>query len=489
MKDTKVHSDSVSVVIPLPAVDPNLYDSIDKEYLERTWDEILSDEASFNSSFDEYPRNKAMDGTLGRRRDAPDAKHARKDPGHARSPYFTSQKPSKKRTVSKREIIQVDSDSDDEKSVEEHANASNHLDSATSERVSFDAKQKDVEDWQNDLTLDEMEADAFAVLNADDHSRLVYFIAEQPFFKSNAYPVKRSERREFVHAVRQAAIDIGVNQGTIEKILAYVKKLYLTASGWGHACRSGSEYGDEIDDESAKITKSARNKKKDRKRKRNLSDKSRDLPAKKTTDSSNVAQCQALKSTDAEIDIRSERTKKFIWDSSSSKAQIPGPVAGSLSNISETVWLDSSDSDHSALPTPTKRRINVKEKENQRSPQALSLPDRLKSARSPEVVAWAGSMLKELSSQHADTSRLNPGSPDEPTALKGPSSKTTKRRRQRRESRNTGSASDSFDNPRYWPINTPKDSQTVSTAAPKKSEPALAVTTICDDSDSVDLDF
>lgn len=230
-------SRSVSVVISRPTADSDTYEPLDGDYIEQTWDKILSDESSFNSSFDDYSGSETIDGPYESTNEPP-----RKHPGHASSPYFASQKPSEKHSVSKGQISKIGSESDD-KSVETDTNTLITPNLVSGRRL--------IEELETDHALDELEAKAFELVDADTHGRLVRYIAERPFFKRDEYPVKRSERREFVYDIRRAITEAELGEDTKERIIAYIKKLYLTACGRGHLCDNGSEYGEEIDDNPA----------------------------------------------------------------------------------------------------------------------------------------------------------------------------------------------------------------------------------------------
>ncbi|KAK1143610.1 hypothetical protein N8T08_006220 [Aspergillus melleus] len=489
-----MHSPSVSVVIPPPTVNLDSYD-----FLERTCDDILSRQASFGSSFDDYSENRMMGGSYGPVNGTVDRSHLRNDSEHARSPYFAPLNPSKKRTVSIRHIMRIDSESDDEEFVEEEeeeeekedkggeANVLDTLNSAPSRRAISNSKEEEIEASENNHVLAEMEANAFAQVDEEVQERLIHSISGHPFFRDDAYPVKRSERREFVNHMRKAATDVGIDEGTIKSIIAYVKKLYLTSSGCGHVCESGSEYGDEIDDEPAQTTKSARQRKEDRKRKRSDSAKSTNRRSKKTTNSANATDCQGVKTKYTKVEVHSEKTAKPVLDPASSKAQLFETASDPPRTARDMIHLNSSDSDESALSTPTNRRNNpVNRDESKRSRRPLSTKQRNsiipsdseKHARLSEAGATQRLMNEELPQQGLDSSRLDPAV-----------SKTSKtRRRRKRRSQKTLKAPNSvkLQEPR---TEAQKTSQYTSTVAPQQSKPVAAPQPNIDDFDYYDLDF
>ncbi|KAH8432663.1 uncharacterized protein LDX57_010290 [Aspergillus melleus] len=489
-----MYSPSVSVVIPPPTVNLDSYD-----FLERTCDEILSREASFDSSFDDYSENRMMDGSYEIVTGTVDRNRLRNDSGHARSPYFAPQNPSKKRTVSTRHIMRIDSESDDEETEEEEdeeedkeggreANVLDALNSAPSGRAIFKSTEEEIEASENNRFLAEMEANAFAQVDEEVQERLIRSISEHPFFRSDAYPVKRSERREFVNHMRQAAAGAGLDEDTTKNIIAYVKKLYLTSSGWGHVCESGSEYGDEIDDEPTKTKKSAKKRKKDRQRKRSNSDKSTDRRSKKTTNSANATDCQGVKSKDTKVGVHPEKTAKPVLHPASSEDQLPETASDPPSKARDMIHLDSSDSDEPALSTPTKRRNNpVNGDGSKRSRRPLLTKQRNpiipsdseKHARLSEVRATQRLTNEESPSQNLYSSRLD-------SAVSKASSKTRRRRKRRSQKTLKAPNSDILQEPR---TEAQKTSQSTSTVAPKKSKPVAAAQLNIDDFDYYDLDF
>ncbi|KAF7627578.1 hypothetical protein AFLA_002957 [Aspergillus flavus NRRL3357] len=285
----------VSVVVSPPAFDLDSYESFDEDYFRRTVDEILSDQASFENSFDAYSGTKMMDGTCERR-----ASMARDSglgsSGHKASPYFPS-KVAKKRPVAHRVIQKMESTEDEDDSEECQSGnkvvrredpadsvvkikleqlekrrlgdvgiyaPDNEVGSAARASSVIDVDACDDEDFEE---VSE-ERFVFASVSEEEHDRLVRFLVEHPFMREGAYPVKRSVRRRFISDVRREASYSGMDEGALGVLTKWIKKTYLEVCMVADADKEGSEFGDEIDDENVLEHRSRSKSKKDRKRKR-----------------------------------------------------------------------------------------------------------------------------------------------------------------------------------------------------------------------------
>ncbi|KAE8353867.1 hypothetical protein BDV28DRAFT_147641 [Aspergillus coremiiformis] len=295
----------VSVIVSPPAFDLDPYESFDEDFLRRTVDEILSDQASFENSFDEYSGDRMMDGSCERRGTG--------SSGVKKSPYFSSPSKLDRRrfSVAHRVIRKMESTDEDESGDgDEDEDDSEALDgqfydgqSGSTLRKQKEAPQSvaakiklealeaqglgvggdvrteelasgahastaiDVDD-DGDLQEVSEEGYVFASVGEREHDRLVGVIAGHPFMRKCAYPVKRSARRKFVRDVRREAVASGMDGGSLGVLVKWIKKIYLEVCKVSGVDKEGSEFGDEIDDERVVDERSPGESKRERKRKR-----------------------------------------------------------------------------------------------------------------------------------------------------------------------------------------------------------------------------
>ncbi|KAH3012107.1 hypothetical protein KXW60_009280 [Aspergillus fumigatus] len=270
---------AVSVVISPPAVDLDSYEPFDGQYT-RTVDEILSDEPSFDASFDAYNSGISMDGSNGslQRERAISRASVGKRTGPKKSPYFSTGQMSQRRIGSKRSITRIDVDEDDDDDEDEDED---DITPATSvESVKIQVVDNNIEDEHHDnktyakangnaVDDDIAEEDiVFASVGPEVQARLLNFIASHSFMRSGSYPVRRSKRRTFVCELYEQAKSTGMDEHSIDRLTNYVRKTYLELYGKDYVDTQGSEFGDEIDDVGGKRRRSLNDSKKDRKRKR-----------------------------------------------------------------------------------------------------------------------------------------------------------------------------------------------------------------------------
>lgn len=286
----------MEVVIPPPAFDLDTYQPFDDAVYQNTVDNILSDEVSFDGSFDEYSggivddNNGISDGQyqgpkrLGKLLESEKRSDARQRlSGKKKSPYFMSgngDKATKKAVATQRQIMMIESESDSNEPEPE-------LDCAPAKKegnaTSLDAKylgnglEGDFFSQQDSLG----ESEAYG-LPADEEDAtaepgllgpLDTFLASHPFIKEGGYPVGRCARRQFMRDLRKEAGALGMDQASIDELARNTKTIYLETWAEGHTSHNddsdGSEFGDEFDDEKERKSK------KERKRKRHDSDKSK----------------------------------------------------------------------------------------------------------------------------------------------------------------------------------------------------------------------
>ncbi|KAE8379318.1 hypothetical protein BDV26DRAFT_172473 [Aspergillus bertholletiae] len=323
---TMNHPELVSVVVFPPTFDLDPYESFDEEYFQRTVDEILSDQASFENSFDEYSGARMMDGSSER------GASILKDSGvggsgYLASPYFSS-KVARKRPVAHRIIRKIEStdgedeeDDDEDEEVLMSEEAERFYDGQHGSKVD---RREDPADSVAKVKLEELEkvglgdevrlpeveaepaarapsvidVDAyggegleevseerfiFASVSEKEHDRLVKFLVAHPFMREGAYPVERSARRRFVSDVRREASVSGMDEGALGVLIKWIKKTYLEVCMVADADKEGSEFGDEIDGENMVEHQSQREPKKERKRKRTSVDQEREKSKPKKT--------------------------------------------------------------------------------------------------------------------------------------------------------------------------------------------------------------
>lgn len=287
---------NVEVVIPPPAFDLNTYQPFDDAVYRNTVDNILSDEVSFDGSFDEYSggsvddNNGITDGQyqgakrLGKLLESEKRSDARQRlSGKKKSPYFMSghgDKATKKAVVTQRQITMIESESDSNEPEPELESAPAKKEGNT---TSFDAKylgnglEGDVLPQQDGLGESEVyglpadEEDATAEPGLP--GPLDIFLASHPFIKEGGYPVGRCARRQFMRDLRKEAGALGMDQASLDELARNTKTVYLETWAEGHTIHNddpdGSEFGDEFDDEKERKSKE------ERKRKRHDSDKSK----------------------------------------------------------------------------------------------------------------------------------------------------------------------------------------------------------------------
>ncbi|GMG08386.1 unnamed protein product [Aspergillus oryzae] len=341
----------VSVVVSPPAFDLDSYESFDEDYFRRTVDEILSDQASFENSFDAYSGTKMMDGTCERK-----ASMARDSglgsSGHKASPYFPS-KVAKKRPVAHRVIQKMESteDEDDSEECQSGNKVVRREDPADSvvkikleqlekrrlgdvgiyapdNEVGSAARASSVIDVDacDDENFEEVSEErfVFASVSEEEHNRLVRFLVDHPFMREGAYPVKRSVRRRFISDVRREASYSGMDEGALGVLTKWIKKTYLEVCMVADADKEGSEFGDEIDDENVLEHRSRSKSKKDRKRKRTSIDQAREkTKTKKTkTKKSDISMVPSKQDVREVINIDSDDSAIAISKSPSTDIQV-----------------------------------------------------------------------------------------------------------------------------------------------------------------------
>ncbi|KAE8404057.1 hypothetical protein BDV37DRAFT_271591 [Aspergillus pseudonomiae] len=381
---TMDHPKPVAVVVSPPVFDLDSYESFDEDYFRRTVDEILSDQASFENSFDEYHGAKMMDGTCDRGTSMMGCS-APGSSGSKASPYFPS-KVARKRPVAHRVIRKVestdedDSEEDEETLILEQAEGVHDgkgggkvveregpADSVAKikleelekrglggdgvrlpkDEVGPAARAPSVIDVDacDDEDLEELSEErfVFASVSEEEHNRLVKFLLDHPFMREGAYPVKRSARRSFVSDVRREASISGMDEGALGVLIKWIKKTYLEVCMVADADKEVSAFGDEIDDEKMVEHRSPRELKKERKRKRTSIDQARGKTKTKKTNRSDISMVPS------KHDIR----EVINVDSDDSAIAISKSLSANI-HVKEKDPAPQTDLQH----TPTSHRVN-----------------------------------------------------------------------------------------------------------------------------------
>lgn len=295
--------DDLAVIISPQAFDLNTYQPFNDEGYRKTIDEILSDETSFNNSFDEYTggggtsermNRSMMGGTFGK----PFASKERDDArarlsGQKKSPYFPSQGvQAKKAAVTQRTITRIDAesgtDTDTDADMEPEPEAESARENGV-EKEDLDGRMEvdtvPQSDGANEAELTSLpvgdipseENAIFASIGFEQHVLLKEYLSLHPFLRDSGYPVGRHARRGFVHELRGKAGELGMDPVNIDNLVKYLKKLYLEVWAQGLTIhnndRESSEFGDEFEDDEKKS-------KKERKRKRRSSHMSKEKSKK-----------------------------------------------------------------------------------------------------------------------------------------------------------------------------------------------------------------
>lgn len=254
---------SLAVVPPPPSYDPSSYEPFDDE-VNRTIDQILNEEASFESSKDEdWPIYSGGDSSSASSRPTP---HCDKDVKESR---FFSQPPTsnstklkggKRKPVAKRNITVIDLESDSEDDVapintngQEPKEATDEVpdvgNEADNESPMDNQPQNEVDvpmDMWNPLsqgvdgvvepTISDDATDAeedaiFASVDLSQRSHLLHYLVSHPFMQNSVQPVARSARRSFVHEMRREATTAGMDETAADRLIEYVRKVYLEDLG------------------------------------------------------------------------------------------------------------------------------------------------------------------------------------------------------------------------------------------------------------------
>ncbi|PYI10625.1 hypothetical protein BO78DRAFT_414703 [Aspergillus sclerotiicarbonarius CBS 121057] len=256
---------SPSVMVSPPQIDIDLYKSFD-ELHQRTVDKILSDEASFDTSFDDYSGSdgiNAEDDQMWSGGDQVSKLATSKDSEYADSPYFPTKKRSKAQRTAQRHISR--NDSNDDEGYDDNRDSSTDMDLGGPDAHETTNTGGNLDDASEEDIV-------FASVDPDRRMELLTFISSHSFMKKGEYPVLRSARRSFVHDLRRQSLSVGMKEDDLEQLIGYVRRTYLELYGNGPVNWDSPQFGDEIHDEPSSQESQSKSSKKEKKRKRNTGD-------------------------------------------------------------------------------------------------------------------------------------------------------------------------------------------------------------------------
>lgn len=278
---------SLAVVPPPPSYDPSSYEPFD-DHVSRTIDQILNEEASFESVIDEdWPVFSGGDSpsasirpTQQSDKDLKESRFFSKTP--ASTDMGTTAK-GKRKPVAKRNITVIDLDNgseDDETSLEVNGQEPKEVaddvpeaeNEADNESPMDDQPHNDVDVsmdmWspmsqavdgvtEPSISIDPVAADEedaiFASVDTFQRDHLLHYLASHPFMQNSVQPVPRSARRSFVSEMRREATTAGMDETAVDRLIEYVRKLYLEDLGVEpQTFPEGLDeipFGEEIDDD------------------------------------------------------------------------------------------------------------------------------------------------------------------------------------------------------------------------------------------------
>lgn len=256
----------LAVIPPPPSFDPASYQPFDDE-VNRAIDQILSEEASFESSRDEDWSHTGEDSPSVSSRDT-----SHNDRDVKKSRFFS--KPSAthgtkakrtKKPVAKRNITVValssesednspHPDTDGEAGKEDEPDPGNETDVSMEMVDPPNASASGVPGPNVDDEAVVAEEDAiFASIADDKRDHLLHYLVSHPFMLNGVQPVQRSARRHFVDEIRKEAALVGMDDTSINRLIEYVRKLYLEDVGVPFQPLSEGlddvPFGEEVDDD------------------------------------------------------------------------------------------------------------------------------------------------------------------------------------------------------------------------------------------------
>jgi hypothetical protein len=283
-------SHSISVVIPCPSLHVRPLKAFDEDLFDRTIDDILSEEASRESSLDEY---EAMNASSSPSRFDDNDLHdalalsSRRARGiKTKSPRFPTPSTTPVTTnvpVSDVETLKSNASSKNKNTIatmglcKDAQNVSKKVSRKSKKKAKKESKQNSSEDSTDGMSLDKTpqgpkqlpgqlpakeaeespEDKIFASVSDDKRMGVLQFIASHTFMTTQAegQPILRSARRQFTDQVRDVAFAAGMDNPSVDALLELVRKTYLDERSI-IMDDAGSTFGDEIDDEKQPLKRS-----------------------------------------------------------------------------------------------------------------------------------------------------------------------------------------------------------------------------------------
>ncbi|GES57873.1 pre-mRNA splicing factor [Aspergillus terreus] len=236
-----VFSDGASPFLPPPTLDvnPAKFEQGDN-FVQGIMDEILTDEAEYDRSFDEYTGTRPASVDRGDEQSesaseginvaAETEEHSEKMlPYSSPCPSYKRQKLQQGKETSNSSENEDESDQNAASSPEESSSeeSSEHVDD-----------EKEEERRREEFILEP--------LSFTQREEFLHFIKNHPFVWQR--PIRRTARRQFLRDICDKASEIGLNQERIALLERHIRKLYLEIRKID-ADPEGSEFGPELDDE------------------------------------------------------------------------------------------------------------------------------------------------------------------------------------------------------------------------------------------------
>ncbi|KAL4893282.1 hypothetical protein BDV59DRAFT_29035 [Aspergillus ambiguus] len=243
----KVGMPSVSVHVPPPSLDVNpARFSQGEAFVNQTIDDILSDEMTFDKSFDEYSAVDQVSDGYGHAQSESGSAPSDVDDSDAENPSERSLPYSSPCPSHKRQKLQH-TRSPNSRSTSAESGGESQQDAASSvadlsseespEKADNEAGGNEERPGEDDLIL--------GSLSFDRREQLLRFIQRHPFIEMQ--PIRRTARRQFLRDIRGEATKVGLDEEKITLLERHVRNLYLEIRNID-ADSDGSEFGPELDD-------------------------------------------------------------------------------------------------------------------------------------------------------------------------------------------------------------------------------------------------
>ncbi|KAJ5634062.1 hypothetical protein N7528_001904 [Penicillium herquei] len=300
-------TDKVAVLVPPPSQDPSTYKPFPEE-VERIVDEILSEEASLESSRDDdwnltstSISDESSSGTLSSAVAGPSSQKGKTPlkPFNSSTTASTSKAPKETNPSSQRRsraarrtitVVNMESDSEEEdvsskggddpaeendvtSAMEYNDNVDSNATTLANVPTMRTPTQPEIADSQDDqmsmIDGDNAEENViFSSVSESAQLELLTFIGGHQFMLESAQPVRKSTRRQFTAEVREKAQSAGMPDEAIYGLIHYIRRLYLEFAGveperlldFADDIPFGVEIDDEVEQASSKGKRKRRSK-------------------------------------------------------------------------------------------------------------------------------------------------------------------------------------------------------------------------------------